>query len=397
MENSARYTLIGSFALACLLAAFGFVYWIKNVGGLGQREIYNVRFEQPVSGLTAGANVLFNGIRAGAVASVALDPSNPKRVTATISLDPGTPVRTDTEVDITYQGLTGAAAVALKGGSPQAPRLMPENGRPPLIIAGPDVGRSLTESAQQTLRHIDGILDQNAKPLNTAIAGIAAFAEMLGRNSQRVEGLIGGLENLTGTGTPKPGPAIYDLAPATAFPQIEKPIKAQLVVPDPNAIILFDSQKILLRSGEGTYTNINNAQWADNLPKLVQARIVQSFENARQLSAVSRPLEQLNAEYRLELSIRSFQITLRAVAEGGGGRYGAACQRQGRDRRCARVYRQRRRQKHRGCGRSRRAQRGLRKGGRRDRGLDGRNDLATVAGRPRAAARRPPPFSASAA
>ena len=133
---------------------------------------------------------------------------------------------------------------------------------------------------------------------------------MLGRNSQRVEGLIGGLESLTGTGTPKPGPAIYDLASATTFPQIDKPIKAQLIVPDPNAIILFDSQKILLRNGEGTYTNINNAQWADNLPKLVQARIVQSFENARQLTAVSRPLDQLNAQYRLELTIRSFQLTL---------------------------------------------------------------------------------------
>lgn len=310
MENSARYTLIGSFALAFLLAAFGFVYWIKNVGGLGQRDVYNVRFEQPVSGLTPGANVLFNGIRAGAVAAVALDPGNPKRVTATISLDPGTPVRVNSEVDVTYQGLTGAAAIALKGGSSDAPRLTPQNGQPPLIIAGPDVGRSLTELAQQTLRHIDGILDQNAKPLNTAITGIAAFAEMLGRNSQRVEGLIGGLENLTGTGTPKAGPAIYDLASATIFPQIDKPIKVQLIVPDPNAIILFNSQKILLRNGEGTYTNINNAQWADNLPKLVQARIVQSFENARQLSAVSRPLDQLNAQYRLELTIRSFQLTL---------------------------------------------------------------------------------------
>jgi len=36
---------------------------------------------------------------------------------------------------------------------------------------------------------------------------------------------------------------------------------------------------------------------------------VQSFENAHQLSAVSRPLEQLTAEYRLEIAIRSFQIT----------------------------------------------------------------------------------------
>jgi phospholipid/cholesterol/gamma-HCH transport system substrate-binding protein len=158
------------------------------------------------------------------------------------------------------------------------------------------------------LRRIDGILNQNEKPLNAAISGIAAFADMLGRNAPRVEGLIGGLERLTGGGTPAAGPTVYDLTPATDFPPSEKTLKAQLVVPDPNALILFDSQKILTRSGAGTYGNIANAQWADNLPKLVQARIVQSFENARQINMVSRPFDTLNPAYRLETTIRSFQI-----------------------------------------------------------------------------------------
>ena len=310
METRARYILIGSFALAVLLAGFGFVYWIKTLGGFGQRAVYDVRFEQPVSGLTAGAGVLFNGIRAGTVTRIDLNPNNPKQVNAAISVDPQTPIRADTQVDITYLGFTGAPAIALKGGSAQAPRLTSENGHPAVLIAAPDAGRSLTESAQETLRRVDDILKQNAEPLHTAITGIATFADMLGRNSQRVEGLIGGLENLAGTGAPKQGPAIYDLAAATAFPQIAKTIKGHLVVPDPSAIILFDTQKILIRSGAGTYTNVNAAQWADNLPKLLQARIVQSFENAHQLSAVSRPLEQLTAEYRMELAIRSFQITM---------------------------------------------------------------------------------------
>ena len=309
METRARYVLIGIFTLVGLLGAFSFVYWIKTLGGFGERAVYEIRFEQPVSGLVTGANVLFNGIRAGAVTRIDLDPDVPKRVTVTVSLDAATPVRADTHVDVTYQGFTGAAAIALKGGSPQAPRLQPHDGRPPLLIAGPDVGLGLTETARDTLHRVDAILDDNAKPLHTAITGLSTFADMLGRNSERIEGLIGGLEKLAGVGTPKQGPTIYDLAAATGFPPTEKPIKVQLVVPDPNAIILFDSQKILIRSDAGTYSSIDNVQWADNLPKLVQARIVQSFENAHQLSAVSRPLEQLTAEYRLELSIRSFQMT----------------------------------------------------------------------------------------
>ena len=307
MEYRARYVLIGAFTLACLLAAFGFVYWIKNVGGLGQRAIYDLRFETSVSGLNLGANVLFNGVRVGVVTAVTLDPAFPKRVTATVSLDPGTPIRTDTKVDVAFQGLTGATAISLRGGSPDAPKVKGEPGKPPLLVAGADVGRSLTESAQDTLHRLDTILDQNAKPLNTAIGGISEFADMLGKNSKRIEGLIGGLENLTGTGAAKKGPAIYDLAAASDFPSAA-PLKAQVAVPDPNAIILFDSQKILLRSAEGTYSSIDNAQWADNLPKLVQARVVQSFENAHQLGEVSRPLEQLTAQYRLELGIRSFYL-----------------------------------------------------------------------------------------
>lgn len=308
MENTARYTLIGLFTLACLFGAFAFVYWIKNVGGFGERAIYTIRFEQPVSGLTEGASVLFNGIRAGAVSRIALDPDDPKRVTATISVDPAVPVRADTAVDIAYLGLTGAAAVLLKGGSREAPRLTLQNGQPPEIVAGAGAGRTLSESAQDTLRHIDDIMSQNAKPLNTAITGIATFADMLGRNAPRVEGLIGGLEKLTGTGAPTKGPAIFDLAAASDFPAAEKKIAQQLVVPDPNVLILFDSQKILTRAGDGTYGNIANAQWADNLPKLVEARLVQSFENAQQLNMVSRPIDTLNPAFRLETTIRSFYI-----------------------------------------------------------------------------------------
>ena len=308
MEYRARYALIGAFSLVCLLAAFAFVYWIKNTGGLGQRAIYDLRFEQSVSGLGPGAGVLFNGVRVGSVTAIALDQDNPKRVTATISVEPSTPIRADTKVDVTFQGLTGATAISLTGGSPGAPKPKGENGRPPLLSAGENVGRNLTEAAQATLGRLDAILDQNAKPLNTALAGIAEFADMLGKNSKRIENLLGGLESLTGIGAAKTGPAVYDLAAASGFPAAEKAIAAQMVVADPNAIILYDSQKILIRAADGTYSTIANAQWADNLPKLVQARIVQTFENAHQLGQVSRPIDQLNPEVRLELGIRSFYL-----------------------------------------------------------------------------------------
>jgi len=308
METRARYLVIGAFVLVCIFAGFGFVYWLKNNAGIG-RTIYRVDFEQPVSGLTPGSSVLFNGLRVGAVVSLALDPQDPKRVTMMIAIDRGTPVRTDTQVDISFQGLTGAPAISLKGGSLSAPVPTSQNGQPPVLKARAGTGQTLTESTQETLRKIDEIVAENKEPLHTAITGISTFADTLGKNSKRIEGLIGGLEKLTGVGAKEP-PAVYDLAAATTFPQLNKTIAQQMVVSDPNAILAFDTQKVLIKSANGIYTEVENARWADNLPKLVQAKIIQSFENARQLNAVSRPIDQLEAAYRLELGIRNFQISL---------------------------------------------------------------------------------------
>jgi phospholipid/cholesterol/gamma-HCH transport system substrate-binding protein len=245
-------------------------------------------------------------VRVGNVTALRLDPQNPKALVASISIDPATPIRADTQVELSFQGLTGAPVLALRGGSPNAPKLSTSNG-PPVLVVKAGSSRDLTESARETLGEIDKLISDNSKPLNVAINGIATFADMLGRNSGRVEGLIGGLEKLAGTGEAAKKPATFDLAAPSDFPQI-KDIAAQMTVPDLNATLVYDTQHMLVRTTDGKYSNVEGAEWADNLPKLVQAKVVQSFENAKQLKSVSRPIDDLQPEYRLELSIRSFQI-----------------------------------------------------------------------------------------
>jgi phospholipid/cholesterol/gamma-HCH transport system substrate-binding protein len=307
METRAHYTLIGAFVVAFIAAAFGFVYWLQWGGGLNQQAYYKVKIEQPSGGLAALSAVTFNGVRVGNVMDLRLDLQNPKVLIASISVDPATPIRADTEVELSYQGFTGAPVLALKGGDANAPKLSFADG-PPTLVAKAGSGQTLTDAARETLGNLDKILNDNAKPLNTAITGIATFADMLGRNSGRVEGLIGGLEKLAGTGDSAKKPNVtFDLTAPTEFPTI-KDIKGQMTVPDLNATLVYDTQKMLVRSVEGTYSNIEGAEWADNLPKLVQAKVVQSFENAKQLKSVSKPIDQMEPEYRLELSIRGFQI-----------------------------------------------------------------------------------------
>ena len=310
METRARYVIIGSFVLAVIFAGFGFVYWLKNTGGLGDRAFYRIRFEQPVSGLGPGSAVLFNGIRVGTVQNLSIDPTDLDGLVANVSLEPSTPVHADTKIEVTFQGLTGSPAILLRGGTASTPLLTAKNGQIPMLSAPGNIGTNLNNSARNTLDNINRVIDDNSKPLHSAITGISTFADMLGRNSKKIEGMLDGLDKMLGGGASKEQPKTYDLAAATQFPKFEKAIKVQMAVPDPHAILAFDTQKILIRSAQGTFSDVADGRWADNLPKLMQAKLVESFENAHQLSAVSRPFDSLEAAYRLEMTIRNFQVSL---------------------------------------------------------------------------------------
>lgn len=315
METRARYALIGLFMLAVLVASFAFVYWLENAGGFGKREIYRIQFQSSVSGLLVGSAVLFNGIKVGEVTNLALDPAEPGRVTATIGVDRGTPVRADTEVNVEFQGLTGGATVALKGGSPDAPSLAASGGEAPLLIAPPTAGEGWSELARQVLRRLDGILVDNADPVKSLIGNLDTFSKVLGRNSDRIDGILAGIERMTGGATAKAPLPIYDLAAPKTFPALAEVPHWQLVIPEPTALLAFNSDKITVTSAPGETTPLENAQWSDNLPILFQEKVVQGFENAGYGAEVSRSRDGFNPDYQLLIDIRRFVIATTSAPE----------------------------------------------------------------------------------
>ena len=156
METRAPYALIGLFVLTVIVAAFGFVYWLHNSGGLTERTVYRIQFENTVAGLLTGAAVLFNGIRVGEVTALELDANNPNRVTATIAVATTTPVRADTKVGLDFQGLTGVPVVTLQGGSiPLAASPKPHTAEPYTLVADPLAGQSMTNAARDALKRLD--------------------------------------------------------------------------------------------------------------------------------------------------------------------------------------------------------------------------------------------------
>jgi phospholipid/cholesterol/gamma-HCH transport system substrate-binding protein len=310
MEIRAPYAFIGLFVLVAIGAVFGFVYWMHNAGGLEARTVYQVRFVNTVAGLLPGAAVLFNGIRVGEVTNLQLTPDNPRQITATVAVATTTPVRPDTHAGLEFQGLTGVPVVALEGGTASAQWTTSPGGLRALD-ADPLAGQSMTQAARDALRRVDSVLAENSEPLRDTIANLKTFSAALSRNADRVDGILAGLEKMTGGGPANVPPIVYDLTAPRTFPAAKAP-SGLLTVLDPTAIIMFDTQKILVRPSGAEGPTFANARWSDNLPKLFYARVVQSFENANLLRSVARPTDGLTADYQLLIDIRSFQLLMSA-------------------------------------------------------------------------------------
>lgn len=306
METTAKYRLMGAFTLAAVLGVFAFVYWLNHAGGLGQRSAYQVQFRGPVPGLRPGAAVQFNGIRVGEVTDLRLDDKAPQQVMATISVDAVTPIRLDTQVSLDFQGLMGVTSIALKGGAPDSPK---PTGSPPLLVAEASAGSDLTSTAKEALNRLSGILGDNSESLHSTINSLSTFTGALAKNSDRIDGIVAGLERMTGADAIKNPVMSFDLAAPRTFPPLGKNDGAPLAVAEPTALIVLDTQKLIVRSASGGRIQIQgNAQWADALPKLVQAKVVQAFENATSPAMIARTADNLAADRQLLLDIRSFDL-----------------------------------------------------------------------------------------
>jgi cholesterol transport system auxiliary component len=108
-------------------------------------------------------------------------------------------------------------------------------------------------------------------------------------------------------GCSSPPPPTFDLTAPGATTRL-RPVARQLVIPEPNAVQALDSDRILVRGADGSLSTLAGAQWADRLPRLVQARLVQTFENAGRVAAVGRPGDRITPDLLLSTEIRRFQI-----------------------------------------------------------------------------------------
>ncbi len=188
METRASYVLIGSFTLAVIAAAFGFVLWFQSLHTTKLRSPMNVIFEGPAAGLRNGASVNFNGIRVGEVVSVKLD--NPRRVVARAMIENNAPIRRDTLVGLEFQGLTGVAAISLKGGDENAPPVPLGEDGIPVLTADPNALQDVTEAIRGTLQNINRVVADNQAAVKNSLHNLETFTAALSRNAEKIDDVM---------------------------------------------------------------------------------------------------------------------------------------------------------------------------------------------------------------
>ena len=107
------------------------------------------------------------------------------------------------------------------------------------------------------------------------------------------------------------GKANNDTYSLSASPIIEGPSSTgkQILVPEPTALKALDSDQVVIRLSGSEIQYLAKSQWSDRLPKMVQAKLVQAFENTGRIGGVGKPGEGLAIDYQVITEIRSFEIS----------------------------------------------------------------------------------------
>lgn len=121
--------------------------------------------------------------------------------------------------------------------------------------------------------------------------------------------LLAGCAGGLGGSTP---PDTYGLSGAPAVSG-QRAGNRQLLIAEPVALKALDSEQIVIRPSPSAIQYLADSQWSDRLPKIVQAKLVEAFENSGRVGGVGRPGDGLAIDFKIITSIRAFEV----VADAG--------------------------------------------------------------------------------
>jgi phospholipid/cholesterol/gamma-HCH transport system substrate-binding protein len=189
MERNANYALVGLISTILMIAMIVFIFWLTNFALSAHYDNYDVVFHGPISGLSRGGDVQFNGIKVGEVTDIQLDAQDPNQVIAKIRVRSDTPVRQDSTASLEPQGITGVNYIQITAGtiSKALLKTVTPPGATPTIQATPSAissllsgGGTVMQRALDTLDRINKVLsEQNIQKVTGILSDVQAVTAEL--------------------------------------------------------------------------------------------------------------------------------------------------------------------------------------------------------------------------
>jgi cholesterol transport system auxiliary component len=99
---------------------------------------------------------------------------------------------------------------------------------------------------------------------------------------------------------------LYRLSTIAALRTSVPRVPAQLLVATPTSLSAFDTARIALSRSAITLEYFADAEWADRVPFVVQAALIEAFEKSQVFSGISSESSGLQADFVLATEIRDF-------------------------------------------------------------------------------------------
>ncbi len=192
METKANYVLIGTFTILVTVFLLGFALWAAKFSSDASWQRYQVIFNEPVTGLTEGSSVQYNGISVGTVEQLKLDARDPRRVQALLKLEADAPVKVDTRAKMSQAGLTGSPFIQLTGGSPDAQLLRPRDRNDvPVIQTEPSALQNIADTANKLVARLDTMLsEENIQRISDTLENLRATTDAISDQREDISQLL---------------------------------------------------------------------------------------------------------------------------------------------------------------------------------------------------------------
>jgi cholesterol transport system auxiliary component len=144
---------------------------------------------------------------------------------------------------------------------------------------------------------------------------------MMSRNGRRwrrstILVLALGLAGCAGLFTTAPRP-LFRLTAPSEFPANLPHVSAQFVIDVPYAAASLDTSRIAMARSPVSLDYLADGDWTDRAPMLVQAALIEAFENSRAVGAVGAQSLSLHADFVLEGDLRHFEAVYDSHPGGG--------------------------------------------------------------------------------